>query len=214
MKLLTQEELQAHNHATIRGAAEGALGGAAIALPGSYLLNRQWPYYRSLPPSLKVLGVIFIVVPGLAIQAERRGLEFDRSQWIDAGKLELEREAAEKRAAWEALSSRSRITNWLVGHQYSIMFGGWLSACAVAGSIIWKNKYQTPAQKVVQVRMWAQGLTIGIVLVAGILTHANRQEALLTRGADHSWATMLEEQRLEKEHQKIKLSAAATSQSS
>ena len=28
--------------------------------------------------------------------------------------------------------------------------------------------------------MWAQGLTIGIVLAAGILTNANRQEASIT----------------------------------
>jgi hypothetical protein len=57
-----------------------------------------------------------------------------------AGKMELDREAAEKRAAWERLSAESKVTNWLVRHQYSIMFGGWLSACAVAGSLIWKNK--------------------------------------------------------------------------
>jgi hypothetical protein len=106
-----------------------------------------------------MLGVIFVVVPGIAIQAERRGLEFDRSQWcalcfmceifernlnaffrVGAGKMELDREAAEKRAAWEELSSKSKITHWLVRHQYSIIFSSWLGACAVAGSIIWKNK--------------------------------------------------------------------------
>jgi hypothetical protein len=32
--------------------------------------------------------------------------------------------------------------------------------------------------QVVQVRMWGQGLTIGLVLAAGLLTHTNRQEAL------------------------------------
>jgi len=205
MKIITEEEIQAHNNATIRGAIEGALAGAALALPGFALLNRRWPYYQSLPPSLKALGVIFVVVPGIAIQAERRGLEFDRAQWFGAGKMELDREAAEKRAAWAELSAQSKITNWLVGHQYSIMFGGWLGACAVAGSVIWKNKYQTGPQKLVQVRMWAQGLTIGIVLAAGILTHANRQEATNSaRTIDHSWAAMLEEQRLEKERLKVK----------
>jgi len=209
MKILTEEESRAHNNATIQGAVEGAIGGTAIAWPGFYLLNRRWPYYRSLPPSLKVLGVIFIVVPGIAIQAERRGLEYDRSQWIGAGKLELDREAAEQRAAWKDLSTRRKVTKWLVNHQYSIMFGGWLGACAVAGSIIWKNKYQTGPQKLVQVRMWAQGLTIGIVLAAGILTHANQQEVTSkAKTTDHSWAAMLEEQSLEKERQKVKFSSA------
>jgi len=212
MKIITEEELQAHNNATIRGALEGAIGGAALALPGFYLLNRRWPYYRSLPFSLKVLGLIFVVVPGTAIQAERRGLEFDRSQWVGAGKMELDREAAEKRAAWEELSAQNKITHWLVRHQYSIIFGSWLGTCAIAGNIIWKNKYQTGPQKLVQVRMWAQGLTVGMVLVAGLLTHANRQEAAArAKPIDHSWAAMLEEQRLEREQQKVKYSSAPSS---
>ena len=59
---------------------------------------------------------------------------------MGAGQMELNREAAEKRAAWEQLSAQSKITNWLVRNQYSIMFGGWLGTCAVAGNIIWKNK--------------------------------------------------------------------------
>jgi hypothetical protein len=90
-----------------------------------------------------------------------------------AGKMELDREAAEKRAAWEQLSAQSKITTWLVRHQYSIMFGGWLGACAIAGSIIWKNKwvdlatyhlyfltqfidirYQTGPQKVCKASRW------------------------------------------------------------
>jgi len=54
--------------------------------------------------------------------------------------MELDREAAEKQAAWEELSARSKVTHWLVRHQYSIIFGGWLGTCAVAGNIIWKNK--------------------------------------------------------------------------
>jgi len=205
MKILTQEEIEAHNSATARGAAEGAIVASAIALPGLYFLNRRWAYYRSLPPSLKILGIVLVVVPGIAIQAERRGLEFDRSQWADAGKMELDREAEESRTAWEELSTKKKIMKWVVGHQYSIMFGGWLASCAVAGSIIWKNKYQTAPQKIVQVRMWAQGLTIGIVLAAGILTHRNQAEAASkVKAADHSWAAMLEEQRLEEEYRKVK----------
>jgi hypothetical protein len=54
----------------------------AGAVGGSWYLNRRWPYYRSLPPSLKLLGVVIVVAPCLAIQAERRGLEYDKSQWF------------------------------------------------------------------------------------------------------------------------------------
>lgn len=59
--------------------------------------------------------------------------------------------------------------------------------------------------------MWAQGLTIGVLIAAGILTHANRKEAaehvrvhvtkyrysvpdiLLQRQVDHTWQGMVQE---------------------
>lgn len=81
MKIVTPEQIKEHDAATLRGAIEGTVGSGLIAGGGSYYLHRRWAYYRSLPPSLKLLGVILIVAPSLAIQAERRGLEYDRSQW-------------------------------------------------------------------------------------------------------------------------------------
>ena len=81
MKIVTQEEIDGHSKATMRGAAEGVLTSAAIAIPGSMILNRRWASYRTLPLSLKVLGTVLVIAPCLSIQAERRGLEFDRAHW-------------------------------------------------------------------------------------------------------------------------------------
>lgn len=81
MKIVTQDEIDGHTRATVRGATEGALLSAAIAIPGSLILNRRWAYYKALPLSLKVLGTVLVVAPCLSIQAERRGLEFDRAHW-------------------------------------------------------------------------------------------------------------------------------------
>jgi len=81
MKIVTQEEIDGHSKATMRGAAEGVLASAAIAIPGSMVLNRRWASYRALPLSLKVLGTVLVIAPCLSIQAERRGLEFDRAHW-------------------------------------------------------------------------------------------------------------------------------------
>jgi hypothetical protein len=35
--------------------------------------------------------------------------------------------------------------------------------------------------------MWAQGLTIGILIVAGALKHSQRQADLANKHEDHSW---------------------------
>ena len=39
--------------------------------------------------------------------------------------------------------------------------------------------------QIVQARMWAQGLTIGVLIAAGALTHARRQQALDEYGHRH-----------------------------
>lgn len=48
--------------------------------------------------------------------------------------------------------------------------------------------------------MWAQGLTIGVLIAAGVLTQAQRSQAHENRQVDHSWKNILEEQERENEH--------------
>ncbi len=78
---LTEEQLVGHNNATMRGALEGFAAGTGLGMAGSAVLGRYSAGYRALPPSLKALGIIFVAAPAFAIQAERRGIEFDKSQW-------------------------------------------------------------------------------------------------------------------------------------
>jgi hypothetical protein len=94
-----------------------------------------------------------------------------------AGKAALDEEAQQERAQWAQLSIRQKIGDWAVRHEYSIIFGSWALSMAVAWSVIMRDRYQSLPQKVVQVRMWAQGLTIGVLIAAGALTHTKRSEA-------------------------------------
>jgi len=73
--------MQEHAAASRRGALEGTLVGGSIGGAISYWAHRNLASYRRLPPSLKVFGIIILTAPALSIQAERRGLEYDQSQW-------------------------------------------------------------------------------------------------------------------------------------
>ena len=81
LQILTEEELKGHQHATVIGGAKGFFGGLAVALPVSAVAQRRWAYYRSLPLSIKALGVVSVVVPAFVIAAEQAGHAFERQQW-------------------------------------------------------------------------------------------------------------------------------------
>ena len=78
---VSEEEWQLVNSVILRGALEGAVVSAAVAIPGFYYLHRRSAWYRSLPLPLRVAGVVMVVAPLTSIQAERRSLEFERKRW-------------------------------------------------------------------------------------------------------------------------------------
>lgn len=77
LQFVTQEDLKGHDAATLRGAIEGIVASSAVAIPSSFYLHRRWAYYRSLPMPIKVLGIVLVVAPAFAVQAERRGVQYD-----------------------------------------------------------------------------------------------------------------------------------------
>ncbi|KAH9077126.1 hypothetical protein EDB83DRAFT_2504389 [Lactarius deliciosus] len=201
---VTQEELEAFDRATIRGSIEGIAGGLAISLPASFAAQRYWPAYRALPLPLKALGVILIVGPTWAIQTERRGVEFDEEHnWKGAGRQLLDSAKAREASEWGGLSSSEKFSKWVARHQYQVILGSWATSMAVAGTIIMRDRYgslpihQSNSQKIVQARMWAQGLTIGILIATGIRLRS-------TTPVDHSWRELLEVEAREAESRKIK----------
>ena len=103
-------------------------------------MHRRWAYYRSLPIQLKALGVVMVVAPLYAIQAERRGVEFDKSTWTGAGKRELDREEAAAEQHWEALSTTEKAKSWAMNNQYKVILGSWAASMVIAGAIVGRNK--------------------------------------------------------------------------
>ncbi|KAJ3753785.1 hypothetical protein EV360DRAFT_52849, partial [Lentinula raphanica] len=183
---VTEEQLIGHSKAVRRGAIEGTVAGLAFSGAVSYYAHRRIPAYRTLPLSLKALGPVILIAPLLSIQAERRSLEYDESQWTGEGLKILNEKERKKVEEWDAMTPSQKLGDWASRHEYSLIMGSWALSLGIAGAIISRDRYQTPAQKVVQARMWAQGLTIGILIAAGALKHSQRSDAV-ERHVDHSW---------------------------
>ncbi|KAF8969355.1 hypothetical protein BDZ97DRAFT_1902489 [Flammula alnicola] len=204
-------QVQAHAAASRRGAIEGGLASGAVALAGSYWAHKNLAAYRRLPLSLKTLGVIIVVAPCLSIQAERRGLEYERSQWEGEGLRILDQKELEAEKKWDAMSTGQKIGDWSFRHQYSLIMGGWAGSLALAGVIISRNKFQTYPQKVVQARMWAQGLTVALLIAAGALTQTRRAAMAKEGNADHSWRDVLDQQERDRQEEEAVAAAARAS---
>jgi len=78
-------------------------------------------------------------------------------------------------------------------HQFSTIAGCWALGIAGAFGMIMRNPYQSLSQKIVQARMWSQGITIGVVITAAAVTRTRmyRRDSgdvgrVVTSG-DHSW---------------------------
>ena len=144
----------------------------------------------------------------------------------------LDSAKARETSEWDGLSSKEKISRWVARHQYQVILGSWATSMAIAGTIIMRDRYalslcgaspppspsfpfsrhQSTSQKIVQARMWAQGLTIGILIAAGIVTHSERTNAAKHHAVDHSWRELLEAEAKEAESRKIQqLSPASTS---
>lgn len=63
-------------------------------------------------------------------------------------------------------TSTQRAMVWAGENRYSIVFGSWVASIAGALGIIGRDKYLTTQQKLVQARVWAQGLTIAVVVAS------------------------------------------------
>lgn len=168
-----------------------------LSVPASYAFHRRWAYYRSLPITIKVLGVVLVAAPAFAIQAERRGVEFDKAQWTGAGKEELDRAKSEFVSRWGEMSVTQRVGDWASRHRYQLFFGCWAGSMAASWLLLRGNKTQSFSQKIVQARVYAQGITLASLLGGVSLLHMQSRNRVKEDAADHSWARLLEETPIE-----------------
>jgi len=209
MRPLTDKQVQEHEAASRRGALEGLLAGGAVALAGSLYAQKHWHAYQRLPPSLKALGVIILAAPAFSIQAERRGIQYERSQWSGEGLRVMDERELQRMKRWDSMTLGQKIGDWSYRHQYSLIMGSWAASLGLAAAIISRNKYQTYPQKIVQARMWAQGLTIGLIIAAGALTHTKRAKMAEEAQHDHSWMDMVEQQERDRREEAAAAATAA-----
>jgi len=167
MKILTKEEEQAHYNATLKGGITGGMVGLLVGGAAVYGANRRFHIIRNLTLPMKTFLVTSSATFAAIIAADRssRSYEWNRDpsrQYKDAATLEQEAMKAQE-------TTLQKAKEWGREHRYPIVTASWVASMGAALGLVGRNPYLTRAQKLVQARVYAQGLTLAILIATAAL---------------------------------------------
>jgi len=166
MKILTKEEEQAHYNATLKGGISGGAVGLVLGGAAVYAANARFHAFRQLTLPMKTFLVTSSATFASIVSADRasRSYEWARDptrQYRDDASKALD-------AARASESTFSRLKDWGREHRYPIVTASWVASMGIALGLVGRNPYLTGAQKLVQARVYAQGLTIAVLLATAM----------------------------------------------
>ncbi|PWN32794.1 uncharacterized protein FA14DRAFT_181472 [Meira miltonrushii] len=184
------EKRQAQYNAALKAGMKGAGGGIAVAGPAAYFLHRTWQPFQRLTLPLKAMFVTFATVSAGVIAADKAGIAFDQEHFTDEGAQKIRQFRTEEEKEWAELSTRDKALTWTKDNKFGVVAGSWIAS--MAGIFAYIHNQPMPfSQKLVQTRVWAQGITLAsLVAMAGITQIPSAGDKLLYKrdhAADHSW---------------------------
>lgn len=203
MKVVTKEEEAAHYNEVLKGGAIGGLFGASLGAVALSLGMRRYQTVRNLTLPFKAFLISSSGTFGLIVNAERYSIAFQKAKDPMYGY-----KSQSARTVEEALANRStydKFMGWGRENRYGIVFTSWLASMGVALAIVNRSKYMTAAQKLVQARVYAQGLTVAVLVITAAFemndakTGAGRWQTVLVVDPNDPEHKKLIEKRVHKE---------------
>lgn len=195
MKLQSSEDIKAYTNAVLAGAGKGAAVGFVTSV-GVYSLIRHKPLYKAAGGYHRA----FVwAVPALffgATAAETASRHYEEEERLrmlsEAGGVSV----SELKQAAELEAPRRTFTQWCADRKYLLITAGWAASMVGSFWLVNRDKYMTKSQKIVQARVYAQGLTVALLLASVLLsvssTPQQKHDAIVARAAE-SWKHSLEE---------------------
>jgi len=174
MKLLSKEEEEAHYNATLKGGLAGGVAGLAVGFVGVYAATARYPAFRHLTLPLKAFLVTSSSTFAAIISADSASRKFETSRHPD----ELYKdESARAKASFEAgRTPYQKFMHWGKENRYPIVGVSWVASMAIALGLVGRNPYLSTQQKLVQARVYAQGLTLAVLIATAAFEIGDRNE--------------------------------------
>ena len=101
----------------------------------------------------------------IAADRSSRGFEAQR----EPGRGYKDRASIDLEAAKASESSFQKAKSWGREHRYPIVTASWVASMGIALGLVGRNPYLSDAQKLVQARVYAQGLTLAVLVATAAL---------------------------------------------
>ncbi|KAL8870269.1 MAG: hypothetical protein Q9174_003647 [Haloplaca sp. 1 TL-2023] len=196
MKILTKEEEQEHYRETLKGGFGGGFAGLGLGVAGVYLAAQRFPAFRQLTLPLRAFLVTSsgtfggmrvlihrtseLVLRSLGagatsiVSADHFSRAYEKSKHGDD---DFEDSAAKARAEKRSQqSSYERFMAFGKENRYQIVGVSWIAAMATALSLVGRNPYLSTSQKIVQARVYAQGLTLAVLVATAVFEIGDRNK--------------------------------------
>jgi len=149
----------------VQGGTIGGVIGTAIGGAGAFIASKRFPTFRALSLPFRAFLVTSTGTFTAVIAADRASARYDLLHNPEKQR-ELEREKERERALEAGKTTLQRAKEWAADNRYPIIFGFWVASMGGSFYMVNRNRYLSGSQKLVQARMYAQGLTLAVLLAS------------------------------------------------
>lgn len=166
MKVLTKDQEDRHYTEVLKGGAVGGVIGLGLGWAGVALGGRRYAMIRNLTLPFKSFLISSAATFGLIIQADRASMAYQRATNPMYGYRDEASKIREQLRANQSTYDKAMV--WGRENRYSIVFGSWVASMAASWAMVNRSKAMTAAQKLVQARVYAQGLTVAVLMITAV----------------------------------------------
>lgn len=165
MKILTKQEEEAHYAEVLKGGIIGGTLFTGLGLAGVFVASRRYPSFRGLTLPFRAFLVTSTGTFGAIVNAERWSIAHQIA--LDPKRTYRDQAARTADLIRENETAYERFKDYAKENRYQIVFASWVASMGIAFAIVSRQPMST-ANKVVQARVYAQGLTLAVLIVSAI----------------------------------------------
>ncbi|WPK23394.1 hypothetical protein PUMCH_000633 [Australozyma saopauloensis] len=174
MKIIDKHERDAHAMHVATEGLKGLFYGGVLSLGiYNFLKYRQPARFARFNTSIKACIIIMPTISLGAFYADEGSVEFDRKMYSSGY---ADKKMLEQYSKWKEMPFSDKLVHSLSTHKYKIILTSWIASMWGSWVYVNRDKVMTGPQKIVQARMYAQAITI--VLLLSTIVLAMKEEEL------------------------------------